>query len=184
MQERLLEDPEDVNAWQGLQESYAHMSDGWQEWTHQQPGYDAPVRAGLRTCQPAPWALEICCGTGEATAGITEAVTRVISCDVNESMLRQRPGTLSHVLWMQADVRALPFPDRSVPLVVSLNGVFNPGELRRVILNGGQLLWCTSFSDGTPLYVPPDDVVRLLGPGWSAVRGSTGIGEWTLLTAP
>ncbi|GAA3615215.1 class I SAM-dependent methyltransferase [Streptomyces fenghuangensis] len=182
-QERLLEDPEDRAAWQGLRVSYDRMAEEWREWTDEQRGYDLPVREGLRRVRPARWAVEICCGTGEATAAVASAVPSVVACDLSLEMLRRRvevPG----VCWVAADVRSLPLGTGRVPLVVSLNGVFNPSEIVRVLRPGGQLLWCTSFRAGTPLYVPPERMHRLLGEGWTAEEGRAGHGEWTLFTAP
>lgn len=182
-QERLLHDPADQAAWAGLRSSYAEMAAEWREWTDQQHGYDAAVQAGLARVRPAPWAVEICCGTGEATAAIAKAVPRVHACDLNPAMLTRRvevPG----VSWFAADVRALPLATASVPLIVSLNGVFSPPEIARVIRPGGQVLWCTSFRAGTPLYVPPPRLHALLGEAWAAEGGEAGHGEWTLLTAP
>ncbi|PJE96309.1 hypothetical protein CUT44_17395 [Streptomyces carminius] len=182
-QERLLRNPEDHEAWLGLQLSYERMAGEWRSWTDEQYGYDLPVREGLRRARPARWAVEICCGTGEATAAVAEAVPTVVACDLNPEMIRRRvevPG----VCWMVADVRALPLATARVPLVVSLNGVFNPSEIARVVEPGGQLLWCTSFRSGTPLYVLPDRMRRLLGSGWAVEGGHAGHGEWTLFTAP
>ncbi|MGY1456007.1 class I SAM-dependent methyltransferase [Streptomyces sp. SS8] len=182
-QERLLENPEDRAAWQGLRASYDRMAEEWREWTDEQRGYDLPVREGLRRVRPAQWAVEICCGTGEATAAVASAVPSVVACDLSLEMLRRRvevPG----VRWVAADVRSLPLGTGRVPLVVSLNGVFNPSEIVRVLRPGGQLLWCTSFRAGTPLYVPPGRMHRLLGEGWTAEEGRAGHGEWTLFTAP
>jgi SAM-dependent methyltransferase len=182
-QERLLQDPSDHEAWDGLRTSYAAMAEEWRDWTEQQPGYDAAVQAGLIRIRPAPWAVEICCGTGEASAAVSKVVPFVVACDLNPAMLARRvdvPG----VSWFAADVQALPLGTGSVPLLVSLNGVFSASEIARVIRPGGQLLWCTSFRAGTPLYVPPDRVHQLLGAGWTAEGGEAGHGEWTLLTAP
>jgi SAM-dependent methyltransferase len=182
-QERLLKDPSDTEAWQGLRTSYAGMADEWREWTDGQPGYARPVAEGLTQARPAPWAVEICCGTGEATPEVAAATGRVVACDLNLAMLAHRvevPGAT----WIAADVRSLPFGTGTVPLLVSLNGVFVPTEIARVVRPGGQVLWCTSFRSGTPLYVPPRRIRELLGPGWTARGDTAGFGEWTLFTAP
>jgi hypothetical protein len=51
-----------------------------------------------------------------------------------------------------------------------------------VLAPGGQLLWCTSFGAGTPLYVDPDRLCELFGDGWHGEAGRAGHGEWLLLT--
>lgn len=183
LQERVLRDPADNDAWRGLRRSYADMSDSWRDWTSEQQDYDLAVRDGLRHTRPAPWAVEICCGTGEATGGISETVPKVFACDLNVPMLKHR-AAVPDAIWFAADVQSLPLGTGTVPLVVSLNGVFSPSELVRVIRPGGQLLWCTSFRSGTPLYVPPEHIHGMLGEGWSAEGQHAGHGEWTLFTAP
>jgi SAM-dependent methyltransferase len=182
-QERLLADPSDPEAWEGLRAVYADQSPDWRSWTDAQLGYAAPVQAGLRHAEPAEWAVEICCGTGEATPAVAAAVPRVVACDLNFGMLA-RHGEVPGVHWVAANVRQLPLGTSTVPLLVSLNGVFNPTELVRVIRPGGQVLWCTSFRSGTPLYVRPDRIRRLLGEEWTAKGEAVGHGEWTLFTAP
>jgi SAM-dependent methyltransferase len=186
-QERLLDDPTDADAWQWLHTSYADMAAEWREFTDAQAGYASSVRAGLRHAEPADWAVEICCGTGEATPHIVAAVPRVLACDLNLPMLT-RHAAVRGVLWFAADVRQLPLGTGTVPLLVSLNGVFNPSEIARVLRPGGQVLWCTSFRSGTPLYVHPDRIHRMLGEArsgeWSAKGEAVGHGEWSLFTAP
>jgi SAM-dependent methyltransferase len=182
-QDRILNDPGDEEAWEGLHVSYAEMAETWREWSDAQYGYALPVRMGLRQAARADWAVEICCGTGEATGLIASVVPHLIACDLNLAMLTHRvevPG----VLWLAASVRQLPLGTGTVPLIVSLNGVFNPTEIARVIKPGGQLLWCTSFGRGTPLYVSPDHIHGLLGEAWTAKGERAGHGEWTLFTAP
>jgi SAM-dependent methyltransferase len=182
-QERLLSDPADAEAWQGLHHAYADMAAEWREFTDAQGGYALPVQEGLRRARPAPWAVEICCGTGEATPGIAAVVPRVLACDLNLPMLT-RHADVPGVTWVAADVRALPLGTGGVPLLVSLNGVFNPTEIARVMRPGGQVLWCTSFRSGTPLYVEPGRAHQLLGASWTAETEPVGHGEWTLFTAP
>ncbi|MGP4109938.1 class I SAM-dependent methyltransferase [Streptomyces sp. 4N509B] len=182
-QERLLADPDDAEAWEGLHATYADQATIWRDWTDTQYGYALPVRQGLRHVRPVDWAVEICCGTGEATGHLAATVPNVVACDLNLGML-VRHADIPGVRWLAADVRQLPLGTGSVPLLVSLNGVFNPTEIARVTRPGGQVLWCTSFRSGTPLYVHPDRMHRLLGEAWTAKGEAAGHGEWTLFTAP
>jgi SAM-dependent methyltransferase len=182
-QERVLNDPADEEAWQGLHSTYAQQAPIWREFTDAQFGYAQSVRQGLQHVRPAEWAVEICCGTGEATGHIAAAVPRLIACDLNVEMLT-RHAPVPGVPWVAADVRQLPLGTGAVPLIVSLNGVLNPREIVRVIRPGGQLLWCTSFRSGTPLYVEPDRIHQLLGGDWTAKGDAAGYGEWTLFTKP
>ncbi len=178
---RVLTEPDSDEAWAFLASSYAEMAAEWPEWVRSQPWHNAPVRDGLRHARPAPWALEVACGTGDATAALADHSARVVATDVNEAMLRLAPGRAG-VDYLVGDVRALPVRDASVPLLVGLNAVPHIKEFNRVVADGGQLLWCTSFGDGTPLHVEPEELVRLLGPGWVGEAGRAGHGEWLLVT--
>lgn len=182
-QERVLDNPTDAEAWEGLHVSYAEMAGTWREWTEEQRGYALPVRTGLAHAKRADWAVEICCGTGEATAHIAASVPRLLASDINLAMLTRR-APVPGVTWLAADVRQLPLGTGTVPLLVSLNGVFHPSEIARVVRPGGQVLWCTSFRSGTPLYVRPDSMHRMLGEAWTAKGEAAGHGEWTMFTKP
>ncbi|MFH0245873.1 class I SAM-dependent methyltransferase [Streptomyces sp. HK10] len=182
-QQRILTDPHDTDAWRTLTTTYADQAPIWKAWSGTQHGYDWPVRAGLARTRPAPWALELCCGTGEATTALAQAIPAVVATDINTEMLT-RCGDLTGVRWRNADVRFLPYADHTVPLVVALNGVFFAPELRRVTASAGQVLWCTSFGPGTPLYVAPEQLHQAIGADWHMASGQAGHGQWILLTAP
>lgn len=179
--ERVLADPQDVTAWAFLTMTYEEMAAEWREWAGGVPWYDAPVRVGLLHAKPAPWAFEVGCGTGEATATLAEHVPLVIPSDVNAAMVSRAPR-IPNARALVADVRSLPLRDASVPLLVGLNAVPHIKEFNRVIASDGQLLWCTSFGPGTPLYVEPERLLALLGPGWVGEAGRAGHGEWMLLS--
>jgi ubiquinone/menaquinone biosynthesis C-methylase UbiE len=125
--------------------------------------------------------LEVGCGTGEATVPLAGHTPLVVSTDVNLEMISRalRPPNARFVL---ADVRSLPLRDDSVPLLVGLNAVPHIKEFNRVVASGGQLLWCTSFGPGTPLYVEPERLLHLLGPGWVGEAGHAGHGEWMVFS--
>ncbi len=180
--ERVLADPEDESAWEFLALSYAGMAAEWPEWSRsQERWYTAPVRAGLSQARPAPWALEVSCGTGEATTLVAAHARRVLATDVNESMVRLAPPQ-PRVTRVVSDVRRLPVADATVSLLVGLNAVPHIKEFNRVIAMGGQLLWCTSFGQGTPLHVEPERLLQLLGDAWSGEAGHAGHGDWMLST--
>ena len=122
-QERVLRDPKDLDAWRGLRHSYAEMSPDWREWTSEQRDYELSVREGLRAVRPVPWAVEICCGTGEATVAVGEVVPRVFACDLNLDMVRRRED-VPEADWFAADVQVTSVADGRVPLVgVTQRGV-------------------------------------------------------------
>jgi SAM-dependent methyltransferase len=181
--ERVLADPDDAEAYKALAVAYDEMAPEWTEWVQTQPWYATPVAVGMGHARPVPWLLEVGCGTGQATAVLSGVGPAVVATDVNASMLHGAPP-LARTHYVLADVRRLPFATGRVPLIVSLNGVPHVPEFRRVIAPGGQILWCTSFGDGTPLYVPPDRFADMLGPAWTVEAGQAGHGDWLLATAP
>ena len=163
--QQVLAHPEDDAAWADLAHTYAGMAAEWPEWVVSQHWYDAPVQAGLRYSRPVPWALEVGCGTGGATASLAAHLETVVATDVNDEMLALATP-MPNVRYVASDVRSLPLYDASVLLLVGLNAVPHIREFNRVVALGGQLLWCTSFGPGTPLYVEPERLHTLLGPGW------------------
>jgi hypothetical protein len=179
--EGTLANPADETQWRSLAKAYSDMSDEWTAWAHSQHWYNAPVRAGLARAKRTDWAFEVCCGTGQATAPLTGVTPSVMATDINASMLTRAPA-LPEVQYVASDVRALPVQNLSVPLLVGLNAVPFVPELDRVIARDGQLLWCTSFGSGTPLYVEPDRLLRIFGEGWHGEAGRAGHGEWMLLS--
>jgi hypothetical protein len=181
--EDVLTNPGDDHAWARLAGTYDEMAQEWSAWAVTQPGYAATVRDGLRAASrdEAPgWAFEVSCGTGQATEVLAGAVARTLSSDVNISMLRGA-SEYPTVRYLAADVRHLPLRTGTVPLLVGLNAVPHVAEFERVLAPDGQLLWCTSFGAGTPLYVAPERLLDLFGAGWSGEAAQAGHGEWTLL---
>jgi SAM-dependent methyltransferase len=181
--ERVLADPDDSDAYKALAVAYDEMSDEWTAWAVTQPWYTAAVTAGMSHAASVPWLVEVSCGTGQATAVLSAIGPSVVATDVNASMLHLAPA-LPRTSYVQADVRHLPFATGSVPLLVGLNGLPHIREFGRVLTPGGQLLWCTSYAEGTPLYVRPERLADMLGPEWTAEAGYAGHGDWLLATAP
>ena len=179
--ERVLADPRYETGWDHLALIYGEMADEWDEWVATQPHYLDPVIAGLTHASPAEVAVEVACGSGQATELLRRHADAVLALDINVAMLRDAPA-LSGASYVVGDVRHLPVRDRSVPLLLGLNAVPYLPEFRRVIAVGGQLLWCSSFGDETPLYVAPDRLAYLLGPGWECLAGLAGHGDWALVT--
>lgn len=180
--ERVLANPGDAAAWGFLAGSYADMAAEWRDWAaSQEQWYDSPVRTGLQHTKPASWVFEVGCGTGEATVALAGSAPLVVSTDVNEAMVARalRPANARFVV---NDVRSLPLRDASVPLLAGLNAIPHIKEFNRVIAADGQLLWCTSFGPGTPLYVEPERLLHLFGPGWVGEAGRAGHGEWMVLS--
>lgn len=182
--EVVIEQPGATEAWGELAGIYDRQADTWTEWAETIDDYAAPVAEGLRHCPPVPWAVEVCCGTGQATPLLTAFAPVVAALDASPAMLAEGvggPNPVPRARPVAADVRALPFRDRSVPLLVALNGVPCVREFDRVLASSGRLLWCTSFGAGTPLYVEPRRLADLFGANWTGVTGRAGNGDWTVL---
>ncbi|HET6213685.1 MAG TPA: class I SAM-dependent methyltransferase [Micromonosporaceae bacterium] len=180
--ERILRDPHDESAWDQLAEYYDESAETWDDWTDTQPWYAAAVEAGLSHAKPADVVLEVSCGSGQATPLLDAFAPVVVATDTSLHMLDDAPRSLPHTTYASVDVRRLPLRSETVQLLVGLNAVPHIAEFTRVLARSGQLLWCTSFGAGTPLYVAPDRFVELLGAGWHGEAGRAGHGEWLLLT--
>ncbi len=97
--------------------------------------------------------LELAAGTGVVTRRLAlelPAVTEIVATDLNQPMLDRASaiGTIRPVVWRQADVQQLPFPDASFDAVVCQFGImFFPDKPRafaeawRVLRPGGRLLF-------------------------------------------
>jgi len=182
--EAVIEEPGAEDAWGELVGIYSQQADTWTEWAVTITDYAASVAEGLRNCPSVPWAVEVCCGTGQATPLLAAFAPLVVAVDASPAMLAEGIGGPSPVPGARpvaADVRALPFRDRSIPLLLALNGVPCVREFDRVLASDGRLLWCTSFGAGTPLYVEPQRLADLFGAGWTGVTGRAGNGDWTVL---
>ncbi|MBX6722240.1 MAG: class I SAM-dependent methyltransferase [Dactylosporangium sp.] len=180
--ERILADPHDGEAWTLLSAYYDEAADGWDTWVRTQPWYLAPVQAGLGHAKPARTVLEVSCGSGQATPLLDAYARLVLATDASRVMLADAPRTLRHTHYALVDVRRLPLRTGSIDLIVGLNAVPHVDEFARVLAPRGQLLWCTSFGAGTPLYIEVERFVHLMGPDWRADAGRAGHGEWLLLT--
>lgn len=113
----------------------------------------ASAQAAARKGAAVP-ILELGCGTGRVAIPVAKSGADVIGIDRSESMLargrmrvkRARVG--SHVKLVRGDIRHLPFPDRSFPLVMAPYGILQSlldekvlsatlREVNRVLTNKG-----------------------------------------------
>ena len=90
---------------------------------------DSALRAPSRQAGKYPLILELGCGTGRVAIPVAKAGATVIGIDRSESMLtrgrqrvkRARVG--SAVKLIRGDIRYLPFPDKTFPLVMAPYGI-------------------------------------------------------------
>ncbi len=97
--------------------------------------------------------LEVAAGTGVVTRAMAEGVPEsvsIVGTDLNQPMLdyAESVGTARPVIWQQADVTDLPFPDESFDVVVcQFSVMFFPdrrrafSEICRVLKPGGSFLF-------------------------------------------
>jgi demethylmenaquinone methyltransferase / 2-methoxy-6-polyprenyl-1,4-benzoquinol methylase len=95
-------------------------------------------------------ALDVCCGTGDISFGLTRAGAEVTGFDFSEPMLsvaRRRSADAANPKFQQGDAQQLPFADNSFDVVTVGYGLRNlPSwergfrEMHRVTKPGGRLL--------------------------------------------
>lgn len=136
---------------------------------------DALERGGL----PGGKVVELGAGSGLGTKEIVRYHDDVVALDVSMAMLREQPGQAPAV---QGDASTLPFPDRSVDLLVLVNMLLFPAEVDRVLAASGGLLWINTMGHETPIHLSPEDVVAALPGAWAARAGRAGTGMWAAVT--
>ena len=141
-----------------------------------EPLADALARGGPI---PAGTWLELGSGTGLLSPYLAERCRRLLAVDLSAEMLKLAPATVGHRL--RADGARLPVPDASVGALVLVNAFLFPEEARRVLAPAGAVVWVSSRGDGTPIYLPAEDVGAALGPGWEGVASEAGWGTWAVL---
>ena len=116
------------------------------------------VRAvGVR---PGEDVLDVACGTGNAAIRAAAAGARVVGVDLTPELFAVSRSEAAaagvEVEWVEGDAEALPFPDESFDVVVSVFGcMFAPrhriaaGEIARVLRPGGRLGICSWRPEGS-----------------------------------
>ncbi len=122
------------------------MAEGWEGWDDYAPFYDwenaqtlgrrdVPFwrRLVRQTLSETPArrarVLELGCGTGRVTFPLASDGVRIVGIDRSAEMLaratarRRRMRKTLDLRLVRGDIRALPFPDRSFPLVVAPYGI-------------------------------------------------------------
>jgi SAM-dependent methyltransferase len=124
------------------------------------PTHLAPFLAGLERCRPPANVLDIGTGTGGAAAAVAARFpsASVLGVDTSRAMLRRarRRWDASGVTFRRASADRLPIDDGRFDLVVCVNAVPELGELRRVTVEGAEVLVAAttrSLSDETSPWV-------------------------------
>jgi ubiquinone/menaquinone biosynthesis C-methylase UbiE len=108
--------------------------EGWQGWDVYAPFYDWENAQTLGRRDVRFWqrvasrekgpVLELGCGTGRVSIPLARAGVELVGVDRSAPMLeRARKRTKSGVRFVRADIRALPFGDRSFPTIIAPYGI-------------------------------------------------------------
>ena len=110
--------------------------------------------------RPGEQTLDVACGTGNAAIRAAATGARVVGVDLTPELLgtarveAERAGV--EVEWVEGDAEALPFPDASFDVVLSVFGcMFAPRhevaarEIARVLRPGGRIGICAWTPDGS-----------------------------------
>jgi demethylmenaquinone methyltransferase/2-methoxy-6-polyprenyl-1,4-benzoquinol methylase len=125
----------------------------------------AAARQALRLAPGAATALDVCCGTGDFSLELEKAwggSLKVTGSDLSEAMLSKARARAPGLDFVQAEAKALPFPDSSFDLVSISFATRNlatdrPGllaalsEFRRVLRPGGLFLNLETSAPENPL---------------------------------
>ena len=117
-------------------------------------------------------------GTGLVTPWLAARCRRLVAVDLSAAMLALAPADTG--LRVCADGAQLPLADGVVDGLILVNAFMFPAEARRVVGVNGVVVWVSTAGDGTPIYLPAEDVLRALGPGWDAVASEAGRGTWAV----
>jgi SAM-dependent methyltransferase len=123
-------------------------------------------------------AVELGAGTGAGTRVLAERVDHVVAGDLAGEMLARLPAALASRV--RLDASRLPFPDRSIGVVVCVNMLLFAGEVDRVLEDRGALVWVSSIGERTPIYLAPEAVADALGDGYDVVASRCGWGTWAV----
>lgn len=154
------------------------------------PDHLTPLAAALRRLPEPRRALDLGCGTGlgaDLVAGTFPGAS-VVGLDLSERMVRAgaAKGRPHPVRFVVGDTSALPFAEGSFDLVVTVAAIWFADELARVLAPGGAAVVAYPRGDETPIFLPSDEVRRLLeGAGFTSIEdGRAGSGTWTAARKP
>ncbi|MGH9070750.1 MAG: methyltransferase domain-containing protein [Acidimicrobiales bacterium] len=122
--------------------------------------------------------VELGSGTGLVSPWLARRCRRLVAIDLSYAMLALAPPEAG--LRVRADGALLPLPDTSTDALILVNAFLFPGEVRRIVSAEGVVVWVNTSGDDTPIYLPAEDVLRVLGPGWDAVASEAAQGTWAV----
>jgi ubiquinone/menaquinone biosynthesis C-methylase UbiE len=140
---------------------------------------DALARGVESVGVPAGPAVELGSGIGAYSALLAARFGTVLAMDLSLAMLQLAPAQPARRV--QTDGAALPLPDGSAAAMVLINAFLFPGEVARVLVPDGVIVWVNSSGDRTPIYLSPDDLIAALPGEWTGTASQAGAGHWCVL---
>ena len=143
---------------------FGSLAQGWDERTGAgSPEHLAAFAAAATHVAEAPErALDIGCGTGEATLFLAREFpsARVRGIDISEEMVQVAQAKVGldpegRIAFKVADASNLPYEENSFDLVAQLNMPPFFAEMARVLRPGGSAIVASSWGEQTPFYTPP-----------------------------
>ncbi|HEY8639897.1 MAG TPA: class I SAM-dependent methyltransferase [Solirubrobacterales bacterium] len=148
---------------------FGSLAQGWDERTGAgSPEHLAAFAAAATHVGEAPErALDIGCGTGEATLFLAREfpAARVRGIDFSEEMVQIAQAKVGldpegRIAFKAADASDLPYDEDSFDLVAQLNMPPFFAEMARVLRPGGYAIVAASWGERTPFYTPPSVLER------------------------
>ena len=155
------------------------LADGWHS-RHTEERL-APLRDALERGRPTPGrCVELGCGTGPASALLAGHFSAMVSIDLSMEMLSRAAGIAPDRV--RADASRLPLRTGSVETLVLMNMLLFPAEMDRVLARGGTLVWVNSRGSGTPIHLPPEELLEALPGEWMGRTADAGQGSWCVVS--
>ncbi len=160
---------------------FNQLAPTWSQRTHSmkfEPLEDAFER-GLKSIDQDMICLEVASGTGLVTPLLKKRFKTVVSFDISKEMLINAPKDGSTKLL--ADSARIPIKSKTIDVAVLVNAFLFPKELCRTLKKNGYVVFISTLSDRTPIYLPPQEVFDLLPGDWEGYSSEADWGCWTAL---
>lgn len=131
-----------------------------------------PLLADHRLC------AEVGSGIGTYSPLLSERFDVVLSIELSWEMLARAGDVTCRI---QADGERLPIAGGHADAVVLINAFLFPGEVERVLADGGVVLWVNSSGEETPIHLTTAEVAAALRFEVEGVESRAGAGTWCAL---